>query len=263
LSVAKYTKELKEFKERINQDFLFVSFCLKNPGTFGAPTPRIGSQLNDETLSLLESMAKVEKGDKKEVYRLPSHRWLGEVLITRVVGSFEYYISKVLRIMIIKHPKRFENSKVDMIDVIEANDISELIQTFADKKVRELGFKGLKEISNYMEKSFGLTSQVDDLVFRDAVRLVQVRHIIVHNAGRIDKPYLLHSEEDLKVGEFHPFMEGTFLRRGVEAIFKISENYDTQIIDQFKITDTEEMDVRVFSKYNPYENEVEVEGFFL
>ena len=175
----------------------------------------------------------------------PMERWWIEVLICRNIDRFLYYITRILRKIFISYPNHLTNSenkirgttdsKVDVREVLEAGSIDEFIQRYADKKVHELGYLGLGKLVEYLNNKIGLKFDTTLPDFQDACELVEVRNIIVHNAGQVSAVYLQRSRrEDLQLGDLYPLSKNDVLVM-TDKLNKVSGELDLQIVTKFKL----------------------------
>jgi hypothetical protein len=172
-------------------------------------------------------------------------RWWLEVMICRNIDRFLYYITRILRQIFINYPNHLTNSdnkirgtmdnKVDVREVLEAGSITEFIQRYADKKVHELGYLGLLRLVEYLNNKLALKFNTSMSDFQDACELVEVRNIIVHNAGRVSTVYLQRSSrKDLQSGDVYPLTKNDVLEM-TNKLSKVAGELDLQIVSKFKL----------------------------
>ncbi|MGZ3622564.1 MAG: hypothetical protein ACXWPG_05655 [Ktedonobacteraceae bacterium] len=172
-------------------------------------------------------------------------RWWLEVMICRNIDRFLYYITRILRKIFISYPHHLTNSenkirgttdsKVDVREVLEAGSIDEFIKRYADKKVHELGYLGLGKLVEYLNNKLGLKFDTTLPDFQDACELVEVRNIIVHNAGRVSTVYLQRSRrEDLQLNGVYPLSKNDVLIM-TDKLNKVAGELDLRIVTKFKL----------------------------
>ena len=178
-------------------------------------------------------------------------RWWTEVLICRYVDAFEYYISQILRRVFIHCPDLLKGSdtkmrgtsdnKVEVREVLEAGSISEFIQRYADKKVYDLSYRGLENLVEYLNSNLGLKIDTNLPAFQYVLYMTEVRNIIVHNAGRINKIFSQRTgRKDLQIGDLYPIQFIEFNQGKLDKFEELAEEIDTQIVSKFKLTDDEQ-----------------------
>ena len=181
----------------------------------------------------------------KPVLEIDTVRWWEEVLVCRYIDAFEYYVSQVLLKVFISCPDLLKSSdsgmrgksdnKVEVREVLEAGSIEEFIRRYADKKVTELGYSGLKKIIEYLNRKLGLEVDYTTQAFRVASEFAEVRNIIVHNAGRVSSLYLQHTgRTDLQEGDLYPLTQDSYTNKGTQAILEVAKEVDAQIAIKFK-----------------------------
>jgi hypothetical protein len=232
-----HTKAFRMFTESIEDEVFHI-------GEFNRPqfdTDPLRRQFSstriEDTMSSIEFVLRLRDPSDATYKR---YRWLCELIITRVIGAFDYYISLLLRDMFVYKPEQLIGSQIDMREVLDASTISELIQRFADKKVYDPGYKGLDELAGYLDEKLGIHINRDTPTFRNAQKFALVRNLIVHNAGRVDKQYLnrvsqksLKDQTPLKIGDLYPFTDGTYIRDGIDALRKVAEEIDKEVVTKF------------------------------
>jgi len=172
-------------------------------------------------------------------------RWWLEVMICRNIDRFLYYLSQILRQIFINYPNYLTNSdnkmrgtsdnKVEVREVLEAGSIFEFIQRYTDKKVNELAYMGLPRLVEYINTKLGLKFDTTMPDFQDACELIEVRNIIVHNAGHVSMVYLQRtSRKDRQLGELYPLTKNDVLGM-TDKLRKVAEELDLQIVTKFTL----------------------------
>ncbi|MFL5702319.1 MAG: hypothetical protein ACJ8AG_05750 [Ktedonobacteraceae bacterium] len=176
-------------------------------------------------------------------------RWWYEVQICRSVDAFQYYVSQILLRVFICYPDLLKRSdpklddsdpkpdnKVEIRKVLEAGSIEEFIRRYADEKVTTLGYTGLPKIIKYLNGKLSLNFDTSSPDFYLAKEVVEVRNIIVHNAGRVSRLYLQRTgRTDLQEGALYPYNASGFIGNGIAALVNVAEELDWQIVTKFKL----------------------------
>jgi len=164
-------------------------------------------------------------------------RWLLGVTITSSVDSFYYYLSQILLKVFTKRPDIFRASenKAEVREFIEAGSLPEFMKRFAEKRVNELSYMGLPKIVEYLNNRLGLGFDVMDSSFQAACELIEVRNILVHNVGRVNKLFLQRTgRTDLHEGDLYP-LTFDYLRDKSIELASFTEKLDGMITSHFKL----------------------------
>ena len=70
--------------------------------------------------------------------------------------------------------------------VVEHIATKDLIPALVEGRVMELSYKGMSDLCTYTEKKLGFRLFPDEGKLRKAVRLVDMRNVIVHNRGKVN-----------------------------------------------------------------------------
>jgi hypothetical protein len=125
----------------------------------------------------------------------PHHQFIKELLLTRTVESFDLYLLQILRLIYSEHPELV--IKPDRFDAAFAKsemDADDFLASLAEKKLQDLGYSGLRQLSGYFEKKIGITLFKDKDIYENALVASQVRNLIAHNDGRVNRIFLKKTE---------------------------------------------------------------------
>jgi len=162
-----FSKDYRFFVDNIQRNFMFAA-CIDLPSS---PEER-------------KTMEEILPDDTLARMRL-------ELLICRNVESFQQYLSKMIFRVFTERPETMRTSeKVEIREVLECGSMDEFVQYIADRKVNELGYLGLNKLIEYLTTKLGLRFNVTPIVFQAACELIEVRNIIVHNGGYVNRVYL-------------------------------------------------------------------------
>jgi hypothetical protein len=164
-------------------------------------------------------------------------RWTLEVSIARSVDAFDHYLSQILLKVFTKRPDIFRASeyKAEVREFIEAGSVPEFMKRFAEKRVNELSYMGLPKIIEYLNNRLGLGFDIKDPSFQVACELIEVRNILVHNAGRVNKLFLQRTgRTDLHEGDLYP-LTFEYQRSEFKKLISIAVKLDGMITSHFKL----------------------------
>lgn len=134
------------------------------------------------------------------------HRLCDEMRICRYVDSFHYYLSSMLREVFLQRPETLRTSaQVKLRDVLACADIDEVVRLVAERKVDTLAYQGLDEVMEYLQSSLGMPAPAESSLVGRVREAIEVRNVIVHNAGRVNKHFLRRTgRTDLADGTAFP-----------------------------------------------------------
>ncbi len=182
-----------------------------------------------EIMNLVREMQREMSPDEfKRVYL--------QILVSRDIESFEYYLSEILRRVFVHKPETLRTAEqVSVREVLEAGEMNEFIKRIAEKKVIELGYESLEGIMKYLNERLGLDLDTQTKEFRAAKEYIEVRHIIAHNGGRVSELLLRRTGRiDLNVNDFFP-LTAEYVSNGSSALRELARVIDTKIVSHFDL----------------------------
>lgn len=126
-----------------------------------------------------------------------------ELILCRSVDGFLAYVSDVLALVFQNRPETMKSAEMIRLDLILENDtMDELIGVLADKRVNDLAYKGMRELSSHLSDRLGLQLFGSQKDLERAADIVEIRNLIVHNRGTINSTFLKKMSKPLgKLGE--------------------------------------------------------------
>ena len=145
---------------------------------------------SDEPRYNLDTMKTVLDQMPKMIDRFQSFDqvWLGSL---HIVDFFLTYLSALLTEAHRTRPEMLKSSEsVTFEEILEHQTMDELIMSLIEQKVTKLSFKGMETLAKDVEKTtrFRLFPQQEDL--DRAIRIIEVRNLLVHNRGIVNKIFL-------------------------------------------------------------------------
>ena len=148
-------------------------------------------------------LAIVEKGPGKADELSRNEGLIFQMLFCRVIDGFLAYLSLLLASILQSKPEVLRSGdSIKVETVLQHDNMEDLIRDLAENKVYELSRKGSAEMERYFSERLGLKVFNADEDADEAMRYVQVRNLIVHNHGIVNKAFLQRvSNYPAKVGE--------------------------------------------------------------
>jgi hypothetical protein len=126
-----------------------------------------------------------------------------QMTLCRAVDNYLTYISELMALIFQTRPETLRSSETVRLDMILQHEtMDDLISSLAEKRVNELSYQGMRNLSAYLSKRLGfrLFDRNDDL--EHAVRLIEFRNVIVHNRGIANRVFLSRLPGlDMRLGE--------------------------------------------------------------
>jgi hypothetical protein len=113
-----------------------------------------------------------------------------EMLLNRFVDNFLTYVAQLLALAFKTRPDMLKsNEKVEVGFVLEHRTTDELTEALADRRVERLSYQGLEALAADLRTGLGFELIPDETRFQSAVELVEMRNLLVHNRGIVNRRY--------------------------------------------------------------------------
>lgn len=130
-----------------------------------------------------------EAGEVVDAPNWTQHKpFVAELILTRIVDNFLVFVTDLLAQIYRARPEALRTSEQERLDfILKYPDMESLIHALAEKRVDSLSYKSMTDLSQYISDQLGfeLFPNGDDL--SKAVRLVEMRNVIVHCRGVVSK----------------------------------------------------------------------------
>jgi hypothetical protein len=203
--IGRQTKERKHFKWNQNKELLFNT--------------------------LLMAMSKRYSGRRK-YFDFQRQILCQEIVMT--YAHLDAFLADTIRIICKAKPEVMKADKtVTFETILSARDQDELIDTMADEWVRDFSYRPIKDQLKEFGKRFGLSIICPDRYLKLIHEGELVRHIFVHNGGKVNRQFLLRSgKTNLHSGELFPITH-IYTRRLNTAIQKLCGQIFCQVSRKF------------------------------
>ncbi len=226
---------LNELGKELNDNFRFVTlyqalFC--NIDYIINQTPNEGEGEERAWNYLLTRWEKfANKIDGKRFSEM-----YGQVLLTRDVDAFQRYLTKMLSRIYTERPETLKSSeKVEIRDVLRFKNMEGFISYIAEKRVHELSYKGMREILEFLEKRHGLKVDCCDSKLTTAIEFIEVRNIVVHNAGLVSDLFIKRTKRDDLIPD-EPFpLNMQYFSKTQQDFRDVAESIDKAILEHFDL----------------------------
>ncbi|HET6145570.1 MAG TPA: hypothetical protein VFE02_18855 [Candidatus Acidoferrales bacterium] len=116
--------------------------------------------------------------------------------VCRVVDNYLIYVSDLLALIFTARPETLKSSEVVTLEIVLSNQTTpQLINAIVRRRVDKLSYQGMKELLDFCSKQlkFPLFKDQNDAI--EAIHLVEIRNIIVHNRGLVNDTFLRRVKE--------------------------------------------------------------------
>ena len=129
--------------------------------------------------------------DPGAVTALRSHRQLIlQMMICRAVDNYLTYVSELMALVFTSRPETLKTRDSVRIDVLlEYGTMEELVSGLAEKRVNDLSYRGMRDLSDYLAERLGFPLFQDPVQLERAVRVIEVRNLIVHNRAVVNRTF--------------------------------------------------------------------------
>jgi len=112
------------------------------------------------------------------------------MFLCKAIDASLTYITDALRAIYRTKPDALRSSeKVDVNFIMEHSSMDELISAILERRVYELSYKSIDDLSGELSKKLGVGLFLDDQQKEEAVRLVGIRNLLVHNRGIVNEKF--------------------------------------------------------------------------
>jgi hypothetical protein len=138
-----------------------------------------------------------------------------ETMLTRHVDNYLNYLSSLLFDIFTQRRETLKSSeKIEIETVLNCESITDVVKSFAEKKVESLSFSSIKELYDFFKERFKLELFSESLI-PTVVEAIETRNISVHNRCIINKRYvsktgadeaLIGKKKDLSISQLDEFI---------------------------------------------------------
>lgn len=112
-----------------------------------------------------------------------------ELVACKSVDNFLIYLSELLALVLSVYPKVLDLSKVqiDLAVVLAQPDIQTIRIMYIERKIREMSYWSLKDLSVYLKEKFKFKLFDEEADRQLATNAIEERNLLVHNKGVVDR----------------------------------------------------------------------------
>jgi hypothetical protein len=166
-----------------------------------------------------------------------------ENLCIRLTDNFLCYISECIQMCMVQRPELLRsNELVKVEDVLKFTSYDDLISFLVDKKLNELTYGGIKEISAFLTERTGFELFLDEHERALLSLGVELRNIYTHNRGLVNDLFLKRTANARQLLPSWEFRKGVRFHADLDEVsaiannmYRIAARIDDQAIQKFKL----------------------------
>lgn len=192
-----------------------------------------------------EHLSKMEAAEKNKDFHFRKLRMFGdyhsETMVMRIVDNFLSYLSETIQSCMTKRPNLLKSSETIRIeDVMRFKSHKALVGYFVEKKINELSYGGIKEISSFVNERTQIKIWDNDIEFKSLTKSIELRNIYTHNRGVINEQFQRKTKgieffKLIKKGERYHVEYDEFIAMANEILI-LDRRFDERTAVKFKST---------------------------
>jgi len=172
------------------------------------------SERTDMQAFLRDTMAKVASSQA----RLADIDLMFQLFFCRHVDNFQIFLEEVLHDVIRRDPTLIAGLKLRKADAAIPADEQ------LERRLRKLSFMSLQELRDTLAAEMGFSLIPDPVEYERAAFLYDVRNLITHNYGIVDRHFLRkHPSQGVTEGAHFPITP-EFIKSGFEDLMRVSHD---------------------------------------
>ncbi|MEK6300902.1 MAG: hypothetical protein AABO41_09295 [Acidobacteriota bacterium] len=152
------------------------------------------ASLAEERIALEETIRATSKKESPDlsVGAVDEHlRLLIQMMLCRSVDNFLTYVSELLALTFRTRPEMLKSNETARLDLIlQFKRMDDLISFLVEKRVTDLAYKGMRDLSKDLSTKIGFNLFEGEEALARAVRIIEVRNLIVHNRAIVNRLFL-------------------------------------------------------------------------
>lgn len=163
-------------------------------------------------------------------------RLTNEMIYCKIVNIFLIYLSDISIEIVKSNPKIISSSDTMKIEeIVKHNSIDEIVQSVIERKINDLSYAGVSEISNYMSNRFGVNLFIDESEAEDVRMIIEIRNLYTHNNGIVNSIYKKKNKQTrLEIGQYISATH-SLLRESSLKLQKVVMRFDKLAQEKFGI----------------------------
>jgi hypothetical protein len=159
-------------------------------------------KISPQTNKRLEDINK-KKQDLEQIfkdYENNQHTIL-EMFFIADVNAYLIFIQDLMSELFYKTPRLLGDKEIKLYKIIQANNIDSIIKETTELVVAQKMYKDFKQLCKHITKNFKINMYKDSVEFNKIYMRIQIRNLLVHNNGVINKKFIEKTKSSLKRGQ--------------------------------------------------------------
>lgn len=170
---------------------------------------------------------------QKEEEASEASRLFDELLFANGVDNFNAYLSDIIMEILAIDPRPIFGRKIDAKTIFSSPDLDSVKSEAIDRMILDMGYQNISDLAEFMEGNFGIRALSHWLTKKRLNRLIQIRNIIAHNRGIVNRTYLHKSgSKSDKLGER---VNARFPLLTTSYLDNLAEKIDREAVSKFKL----------------------------
>jgi hypothetical protein len=111
-----------------------------------------------------------------------------EMLLVRATDNFLTYVSELLALVFTTRPETLKSTEtVRLEEILQYSTMEDLVQHLAERRVERLSYQGMRDLQKDLADRLGFELFVSAESLSHAIRIIEVRNLIVHNRGIVHR----------------------------------------------------------------------------
>lgn len=116
---------------------------------------------------------------------------LYQMMLSRAADNYLTYLADILALIFRKRPETLRSGEMVKLDIVlQHKAMEDLIAVLAERRVVQLSYQGMRELSKYLEEKLGFPLFKKAQQLQRAFQIVELRNLIVHNRGVVNRTFL-------------------------------------------------------------------------
>lgn len=173
-----------DYDEELGHFFVFFVRWTQRPDEMYEDLVRILCDIKGDGEKLKETLAGPKWGKE---YLAKFGRFVLEMMLVRGSDNFLTYLSQLLALIFTERPETLKSSEtVKLEEILQHHTMDDLLRWLAARRVERLSYQGMKELQKDLTDKLGFEIFTTDEAFGRAVRIIEIRNILVHNRGLVN-----------------------------------------------------------------------------
>ncbi len=159
-----------------------------------------------------------------------------QMMLCRAVDNFLTYISELLSLIFGTRPEMLKSNETARLEMIlQFKTMEDLVGALVERRVTDLAYQGMRDVSKDLSKRIGFELFLNPEELELAVRIIEVRNLIVHNRAIVNRLFLSRLPDyPTHLGD-RLELEGKSVLEDIEFLARSVSGIDMRAIEKFSL----------------------------